>query len=161
MKKIQVMSEKMAELYSYKNNIPKSLIVSIRCPEEDRPKFNKTIEENNENSQIYKIFEMQFNDLETDLETDQGILKAPTLNDFKGLKQFIDDNITAVEQIVVHCGAGVSRSAGCALAIAEYLNIDNNIRTSNKYVPNMWVYKLTKQELGIDKNKEYYENIFR
>ena len=100
---------------------------------------------------------MKFNDLDKDLDC----MKAPILEDFKGLKKFLDDNITAVEQILVHCGAGYSRSPGCALAIAEYLNIENDIRDNKNFNPNLLVYKLAKQELGIDKDKNFYEDLFR
>ena len=154
---IKILPEMLAVKYSKNSSIPKTLIISIRCPGENRPDFDKTIQEGNVNSNIYDIFEMKFNDLDKDLDC----MKAPILEDFKGLKKFLDDNITAVEQILVHCGAGYSRSPGCALAIAEYLNIENDIRDNKNFNPNLLVYKLAKQELGIDKNKTFYEDLFR
>jgi predicted protein tyrosine phosphatase len=153
---IKILPEVLAVRYCYEKDIPKTLVISIRCPGEDKPKFPKTIKENGDFN-VYDIFYMEFNDLEND---EMGY-KAPTIDDFKGLKNFIDENITAVEQIVVHCGAGYSRSPGLALAVCEYLDIDNDIRDNNDYYPNLLVYNLAKQELGIAKNKDFYEDLFR
>ena len=46
----------------------------------------------------------------------------------------------SVEQIVVHCDAGISRSAGVAAAIAKYLNNDDNKFFMAPYTPNMTCY---------------------
>lgn len=153
---IKILPEVLAVDYCKNTDIPITLVLSIRCPGEDKPNFPDTIKNGND-SKIYDIFYMEFNDL----ENDEKEYKAPTLNDFNGLKQFIDENITAVEQILVHCGAGYSRSPGLALAICEYLGIDNDIRNNKDYYPNLLVYNLAKKELGIDKDKNFYEELFR
>lgn len=46
----------------------------------------------------------------------------------------------SVEQIVVHCDAGIPRSAGVAAAIAKYLNNDDNKFFMAPYTPNMTCY---------------------
>ena len=51
-----------------------------------------------------------------------------------------------VDTIWVHCEVGVSRSAGIAMAIMEYLNMDLTPIFENPiYCPNMLCYALTKQ----------------
>ena len=47
----------------------------------------------------------------------------------------------SVEQIIVHCDAGISRSAGVAGAIAKYLNgNDDDFFVRGPYTPNMTCY---------------------
>ena len=97
------------------------------------------------------------------LFTINGIfIVGPKQDDFNGLKKFIDMNATNdIVEIVVHCGAGVSRSAGTALAIAEYLGIDNDIQSNPNFNPNLWVSKLVRNELKIAKNESYYADVFK
>ncbi len=47
-----------------------------------------------------------------------------------------------VERIVLHCDAGISRSAAVAAAIGRVLNGDDTEFFSGKYQPNMRVYRL-------------------
>ena len=153
--KITVLPEYAAKAYSYNEDLNKCIFISITCPDaEDVHFFN--------NDNLIAIFNMKFNDIDnSDWFVDGKKLESPKLEDFKGLKNFLDEHIDdSIEEIVVHCGAGVSRSAGVALAIAEYLNIPNDIATSKNYCPNLWVNKLAKQELGIFKDEDFYKKIF-
>ncbi len=46
--------------------------------------------------------------------------------------------------VIVHCDAGVSRSAGVAAAIAKYLTGDDALFfRSDRYSPNLWCYTKT------------------
>lgn len=152
---ITVLSEKLAIQYSklVKN---KCIFVSITCPNEKNVSFYS-------NENIKAIFDMKFNDIDDSDWYVNGVkIESPKQKDFEGLKYFLDNNIDeTIEEIVVHCGAGVSRSAGTALAIAEYLNIPNDIATSKNYEPNFWVNKLAKIELGIYKDENYYNEVFK
>ncbi len=54
--------------------------------------------------------------------------------------------------VIVHCDAGLSRSAGVAAAIMKHFNGDDSpVFDSGKYYPNMWCYRLTLEAL---ENKE-------
>lgn len=154
--KLLVLPQTLAEAYSKDKTVDKTLIISIRCPGEDRPDFGKTIKEGDKQSKIYDIFEMQFNDLSEDVDN----LKAPIQENFNGLKEFIDTNKDNIDTILVHCAAGYSRSPGCALAISEYLDLEDPYVEKNGYSPNLLVYSLAKKELGIAKSVEYYEDMF-
>ena len=86
--------------------------------------------------------------------------KAPVKEDFMGLKEVIDSWNTGI--LIVHCGAGVSRSAGVMAAILEYLQVtDYDIFNDKRHIPNRLVYRLASQELGIGKGNEYFENVFK
>ena len=109
------------------------------------------------NKNITKIFRMKFNDIIND-DLDEGIM-APKQEDVKGLKEFVDN--LDCDFLLVHCGAGVSRSAAIAAAINDYLKLGYDIFGDKSFSPNPTVYKIACKEFGIAKEKEYYEDIFR
>ena len=59
-----------------------------------------------------------------------------------------------VQQIIVHCDVGISRSAGVAGAIAKYLNNDDNKFFMAPYCPNMTCYTKVLFALRRDINNE-------
>lgn len=111
------------------------------------------------NKNIDKIFRMNFHDLVTDFKIDDDVMPAPVQSDFTGLKNFIDN--LDCKLLIVHCGAGQSRSAAVAAAISDYLNLNLEIFGNPKYSPNPTVYKCCLNEFGIAKTEEYYEDIFK
>lgn len=156
MKKITVMSRQEAIAHSYKQEIPKCIIVSINCLNDLSPVFYEPT--NSLNKRVMAVLRLNFNDIDRpyqDLE--------PKQEHFVGLKAFIDifkDN-TEIEEIIVHCAAGISRSSATAAAISRYLNLDeiNTIWKSTNYVPNKLVYRLALKELGIDISNEEIEKL--
>ena len=148
--KMIILPQLAAEEISKEINI-KTSIISITGPDEDDVKFAK-------NENIDKIFRMRFNDIEHDLEMNGIKYQAPVQSDFTGLKAFVDN--LDCELLVIHCGAGVSRSAAVGAAINEYLNLGYQIFNNPNFFPNMTVYSCCMEELGIAKTKEYYEKIF-
>lgn len=116
----------------------KSALVSITSPIETPPKIADFPE--------LHIFRMQFQDMTREDEED-----APTAASFEGLKEFVD-SMADVSVFIVQCGAGLSRSAGVAQAICEYLDWrDNDDKTISLrdlgFFPNNLVYRLCKKEL--------------
>lgn len=76
-------------------------------------------------------------------------------------REFVDQMIEEKVQIfIVHCAAGISRSAGVAAALSEYLGLHEKIFGNPNYYPNRLVYKLSLNELGIRKTQEYDKEIF-
>lgn len=128
------MGENQAILESKILNKPTVIISIISKFDEKEVTFA-----NNEN--IIAIFRMSFNDLDSDIDG----AKAPIQEDFAGLKSFVDKY--KEYDIIVHCAAGVSRSAGTALAICQYLGIKTDIDTSPSYQPNRLCYRLALYEL--------------
>ena len=146
--KISVMSEKEAVWYSKKATQSYQMI-SITSKGEATADIK-------ESGYLKGILRLQFNDIESDIN---GV-KAPVKEDFIGLKEFIDSWNTGI--LIVHCGAGVSRSAGVMAAILEYLQVtDYDIFNDKRHIPNRLVYRLASQELGIGKGNEYFENVFK
>ena len=107
---------------------------------------------------INGIFRMYFNDLITDFGKDKDFMPAPKQEDFAGLKKFVDN--LDCELLVVHCGAGYSRSAAVAAAINDYLNLGYEIFGNPNYCPNLTVYSCCLQDFGIAKTQVFYENLF-
>lgn len=141
--KVRVMSLYEAVHHSYKELDKRTAIVSITCPDDKLPNFKL------DNKQILGILELHFNDVERDYPE----CVAPKKEDFTGLKDFIDSKKDSVDEIIVHCHAGISRSSACATAICRYLGIDDSfIWDSSSYMPNPLVFKLGLEELGVDLN---------
>lgn len=135
---INVLSREKAVKYSYscKDDI---VIISISTPFDPTPKFNN-------NPHIKGIFRMSFYDV---MEGDAQDYEPPKPSNFAGLKRFIDSNKNKIDGIIIHCDAGISRSAGCAMAMADYVGCENIVRTQGeKFRPNFTVYDCTRKELG-------------
>lgn len=134
--KITVLSQ-AAAIEKAKNLNKSTSIISITEPLDENIEFEKT-------DNLKDIFRMQFFDLEVDFKS----IEAPKQKDFNGLKNFVD-NINC-DELIIHCYAGVSRSAAVAAAISEYLKINLNIFNSQDFDPNKLVYKLACKELNIE-----------
>lgn len=133
--KLAVLSEEQAIFLSRK--IKKDFcIISITNT------FDRNIKFSN-NPHLLKVLNLKFNDLESN-DTKNNI-KAPTLEDFKNLKNFVDSIDNCI--LIIHCFAGESRSAGLAAAINEYLNLGYDILDDKDFRINKRVYKLAKNVL--------------
>lgn len=146
---IQISSEGAAKRIADGADIPIS-IISITCPKDDLVQFSR-------NPNIREIFRMQFNDIDHDRSSS---VAPPTQRDFDGLKDFVDRQ--KCELLLVHCGAGVSRSAAVGAAINEYLELGQKIWEQRQYEPNRLVYRYACIELGIQpaKDEDYFRSIF-
>lgn len=146
--KITVMSRQEAIAHSYKKDVNKYIIVSICCPDDTGPIFYTP-------SKRKGILRLWFNDIDRPYEN-----KEPKQEDFVGLKAFIDKfkNDSEIEEIIVHCAAGISRSSAVAAAICQYLDLDelNIIWNNPNFVPNSLVYKLALKELGLEWNEAQF-----
>ncbi len=148
--KLKIMSQRNAENASKYLTEKTSIISIVGLDDENAHFFN--------NPNLDKIFRMRFYDLESDFKIDNVKYRAPIQSDFNGLKKFIDS--LDCDTLIVHCGAGQSRSAGVAAAINEYLNLGYDIFGDKRYSPNGTVYKCCLNELGIAKSKDYFEEVF-
>lgn len=128
------MSQFNAENYSEENNSVQSAVISITSHGDEDADIIES-----EYNGIEKILRLQFNDS----DKDDGI----THNDAKAIAEFVK-NESIYERIIVHCGAGHSRSAGVAAAILKYLyNDDRQIFNSKRYGPNMRCYRYVLEAL--------------
>ena len=111
--KVFIMSRKLA-ITTLKQNIHHpTIVVSISDPNEEYPVF--------ENENLIDVVYTKFYDVEN-----EQCLPAATCEDVKNIRPFIDkykNDERNIKYIIVHCGAGISRSAAVAAAICEYLGI--------------------------------------
>lgn len=125
----KVMNKFAASEYSKNLNIPNTIIISIT----DIGAPENTFSENN---QIVDILRLQFYDCDFD---DIGHI---TKEDGKKIIEFVNKHLNDIEQIIVHCAGGVSRSAGvCAALMKIITGSDWEIFNNPKYCPNMACYR--------------------
>jgi len=128
--KIKTMSRQEAEKY-----IPtkKCIFISITTPHSLPAQIKR-------NELVEGIFRVSFNDVDKQDETDA--IKFIMFDDdmAKAIIDFVVRYKDAVEEIIVHCEAGQSRSVGCAGAIARCFYGDDKEFFENK-TPNMLVYR--------------------
>lgn len=106
-------------------------VISIVDDGDENPKWSENVKAH---------FDLRFDDTENSLNEDSA-----KVGDFKGLKNFIDTLPTSI--LIIHCFAGISRSAGVAAAISEYIGLRMKIWTNKRYEPNVLVYELVKSAL--------------
>lgn len=147
---IKVMSKFKAIEYNYREDIQNNyIIISISSIDnEEYVLFSP-------NDKCKGVIRLKFNDLERDYGDK---IRAPKQGDFSGLKMFIDAFVERgnIEDIIVHCEAGISRSSAVAAVIARYLNLDefNLIWNNDRYIPNELVYRLASNEFGLEVSEE-------
>ena len=118
------------------------VIISISSLWDNPPEFNKN------NYSIRSVCNLFFDDEE------QGP-NVITEADASKIKEFLTKWYNKVDQIVVHCDAGVSRSAGVAAAILKYYTGDDTqIFDDLKYCPNMLCYRTVLNKLMENTNNQ-------
>lgn len=126
-----VMNRTDAIRYSYRPHEEQSVVISISTPfdrhgEKIYPSlYNK----------IVAVLPLLFDDVD-------GGKDCMTAEDAQKIATFVKRH--EGKKIIVHCDAGVSRSAGIAAAILKhYTGDDRKIFDSPRYCPNMLCYRLT------------------
>lgn len=126
--KMMVMSRSDARRYSFKD-IPKTIIISIASIDEDKNNFA-------DNDNIVDILYLFFDDVEKNEPNHITVDDANKIIAF--INKYKDSNV----ELIVHCGAGVSRSAGVCAAIMKIVNgNDFPIFDNPRFCPNMTCYR--------------------
>ena len=126
----QVMSRVNARKYSFDENIDKCIIISINDTFVEANQFNP-------NLNIKGVCSLFFNDVENN--SDGHMVRE----DADKIIEFVNHYVNDVDEIVVHCGAGVSRSAGvCAALMLILTGDDSSIFNNSRFRPNMHCYRL-------------------
>lgn len=117
-------------------------IISINTPCDELNRFNRC-------SSIRKVLFLIFDDVEYEGQ-ERGLFM--TNSDAEKVKEFVLWAQKAnIDELWVHCDAGVSRSAGVGAAIMQYLYGDDSpIFGNHNYFPNMWCYHKTLNALKGD-----------
>lgn len=139
MNHIRIMSRNEAKRYSYKKNIPESAIVSIYSNGDTPCRFY-----NNRNIKVIKHWCFD------DLDDNRGI----TQHQANEIAQFTLKH-KDIDTLIVHCDAGISRSAGIAAAISKWnFGSDGWVFDSNLYHPNMRCYNFMISALYLNKGED-------
>lgn len=80
---------------------------------------------------------IEFSDITKEMDSSE--VKLMTLGDAQKIHDFVESLPDEVEKLIVHCYAGVSRSAAVAAGIAQ-VKFGDDKEYFKKYVPNMHVY---------------------
>lgn len=141
MLKITVMSKEQAEAYSRQRLDHKVAIISINSF--DAPKAELSF-----NEYIVDVLYLTFDDYDFDSKT------SMKPSDAYEIVEFLKNNIGFVDELVVHCLMGISRSAGVAAAISKHLYDDcTEIFESSKMDANMHCFDITYNALNKLLNK--------
>ena len=128
-----VYSRQKAKSESYRLKVP-TLIISITDP-------LSTLNTFAQNRNIVSICRVQFDDVTRENAGPDDILMR--VQDAQKIRDCVRAYADKVECIIVHCEAGISRSAGVMAAIQKHLiGDDSEIFNSNLYLPNEHCYRL-------------------
>jgi protein tyrosine phosphatase len=139
---IEVMSRTQAEKTKFDND---TMVISISNVGQEEPSI-----------QSDNVFLFNFDDEE-----------APhpnAMKDFEArhLVNIVKAKKNSVSKIVVHCGAGISRSAGVAAALSKWLNNDDSFIFDNpKFCPNRTCYRLVLNQAMGSVDEEELEKVFQ
>jgi len=126
----RVMNRNTAKRYTYGPNcILDCLIISITDCGSVPNQFKS-------NPHIKGILRLEFDDV------DFGEKNCITPEQGNKIVNFVTPRINNIDLIIVHCEAGISRSAGiCAALMKIFTNDDSEIFDNPKYAPNMSCYR--------------------
>ena len=133
--KVTIMNRKNAEAYLSQVNDELTAMVSIYGTDEE------AISDGVFGNIVVEILRVCFDDVDCDEGSENG---RRCISHRQGLEiaQFVKRVKDKVTRMIVHCGAGMSRSAGCAAAIMYYFYCsDEDIFSNALYKPNMKVYR--------------------
>lgn len=130
---IRILNRKEAKKFSYESHDFKTAIISIT----DTDKADVIFEKNEVNG-IRAVLKLKFDDVERDYKNEHCITKE----DAENIVKFVNKNKNKVDKFIVHCEAGVSRSAGVGAAIMKALNGDDwDVFKNPLKCPNMKCYR--------------------
>ena len=130
---IRILNRKEAKKFSYESHDFKTAIISIT----DTDKADVIFEKNEANG-IRAVLKLKFDDVERDYKNEHCITKE----DAENIVKFVNKNKNKVDKFIVHCEAGVSRSAGVGAAIMKAINGDDWVVFNNPTMcPNMKCYR--------------------
>ncbi len=128
---IVIMNRSDARSESFRKNRPDTAIISITDHRLENNAFAKS-------PWIKATLKLKFDDVVAD-----GVFGlCITDGDAESIRQFVEKVKDKVKRIIVHCEAGISRSAGVAAALMKVLNGDDMaVFRSKLYCPNMTCYR--------------------
>ncbi len=131
-----IMSERDAIAFSKETDILPCVMISIRNPGDADVCFA-------ENPGIKAILHLKFYDSEEEL------FGSMQMSDAEAIAAFVNEWKDEVEEIVIHCHEGVSRSAGICAALMKHMNGNDSEIWQDKihYRPNRRCYEFVMSAL--------------
>lgn len=128
--KFQVMSRANARRHSFRSVMDDCVIVSISDVTSEPNRFHN-------NPKIKGVCYLSFDDVEGDEAN------CMTRADAEKIINFVNEYVDKVDEIIVHCFAGISRSAGvCAALMLILTGDDMEIFNNPRFCPNMHCYRM-------------------
>lgn len=125
-----IMNRQSARRASYEKTGPDTAIISITDTQAPLNGFDKQ-------PWIKGVLQVQFEDVE------EGYANGITQSHANSIARFVHRMKGQVEQFIVHCEYGISRSSGTAAAIMKYLDGDDSeIWDDPGYSPNRLCYRM-------------------
>ena len=135
----EIMNRESARRYSYEPHFDKSVIISISDAGASRNKFGDS---KKYGSGIVDVLFLFFDDVEA------GEPNPISRSDAAAIADFVKRYEKTVDKIIVHCNAGVSRSAGVCAAIMKYMTGDDMALFGKAfYCPNSTCYRYVLEAL--------------
>ena len=128
---IHILNRYKAAEWSFRN--PNDLVGVISITDSLAPdnKFNILATD-------YKVLHLKFDDIDVQYRD----LVLMSVEDANKIIRFVDAWINMVDYWIVHCEAGISRSAGVAGALLRiYVGDDRQVFNDYQYAPNRYVYR--------------------
>jgi len=120
---------------SFRTNEP-YIVISIRCPNDSLPKFAF---DSNRKDVLY----IEINDTDDKKLAEKYDYKMLSEEEAEQILEFVFHHKDNIPNVVVHCDAGKSRSAGTAAALLKIFNgDDSSIMENRRFIPNMYIYRL-------------------
>lgn len=109
----------------------KTVMISITDPEIDKPNIKHL-------DKFMDILYLKFSDID-----DNVAFGCVQMNDEQALKilRFVQQYYLQIDTLVIHCMAGISRSAGVAAALSDILGIGSKSIFNGPYIPNRYIYR--------------------
>ena len=130
-----ILSRAKGDRLSYEPLETTCIVISVTDPDSAPAQFHR-------NPQIKSVLRLSFEDVDTDTAG------AMTKEDAERIVSFVKRWKTKVPQIIVHCEAGISRSAGICAALMLWLTgSDQAVFDDPQYRPNMGCNRLVLNEI--------------
>lgn len=139
-----VLNRQAAKRYSCKPQDKSSIMISIYSSDETPNKIARITE-----NLIQAVLHICFDDVG---RNEPCCMSA---QDAARIRSFLEQHWEHTERLIVHCDAGISRSAGvCAAIMKFYEGTDLPIFDCKQYRPNMHCYRVMLEELFENTQKE-------
>lgn len=134
------MSKEKCVLYTHSYDINPCVIISINSKGDSKYEGAAPYLKNHEN--VKDVLFLYFDDVEPYELFEYDDLFLFTSNQARSILDFIEKWMFDVEEIIIHCHSGISRSSAVASGICLFLGIDNSWTFENPYCPNEYVLKI-------------------